>query len=1373
MCRKLLLLKLFILFISGAISAQNNPYRFSHLHISNGLSNNQVTAILKDKRGFMWFGTLSGLNRYDGYDFKIFKHDLRNPASINDDFIVSIFNGPDQKLWVQTRKSFNIYDPVTETFDRKPEVYLNQIGIPGAALTDIKTDENGVFWFLHPSRGLYKYKPKTAKALLLTHQQDDSISAEKITAIANDGKGSLWLIHEDGLLKKLDIRTNKVTKRVNPFPKSSRSSAYKLFVDKDGDLWFFVPGFQYGLFYYCPDKQLFRHITTDSGKVRLNNNLVNNVIQDKKGLIWIGTDHGGVNLLDKKDFLIRYLVNNETDDKSLAQNSITALYQDDADIIWLGTFKRGLSYYHKNIIRFPLYKHLPSDKNSLPYDDVNRFVEDAAGNLWIGTNGGGLIYFNRKTGHYTRYMHTADPNSISNDVVVSLCLDHTGKLWIGTYFGGLDCFDGEKFIHYRHDEKNPESLADDRVWEIKEDSQNRLWVGTLAGGLDLFDRKTGVFHHYKPGGTNSIHSTYIADIMEDHRKNLWFGTADGIDVLEHKTGRFLNYAHAENDPGSLSNNNVITIFQDSRKLVWVGTREGLDVYNADRKKLRSLRKEDGLPDNAVLTILEDRDQNLWLSTPNGLSNLMIRANGKSGYEIRFKNYDESDGLQGREFNENAAWKTRSGELIFGGGNGFNLFNPESMITNHQAPGVVLTDFQLFNKSIAVNEKIGKRTILEQSITESKEIILPYNENVFSIAFASLDFTKPAKTKYRYKLTGFDKGWLYADTKLRKATYTNLDPGDYVFHVNAANEEGIWNKTGKTLNIKILPPFWKTAWAYLAYFILVAGTLYLFRRRGIQKLQTEFALRQERQQARQMHELDMMKIKFFTNISHEFRTPLSLILAPTDKLLKQADNPDNIQQFHLIQRNARRLLHLVNQLLDFRKMEVKELRLHDTEGDIAVFLKEICYSFTDVAEKKNIAFSYNSIIDNLETRFDHDKMERILFNLLSNAFKFTAQDGAISVDVNLLRSGNDVKSELEILVKDNGIGMESDKQERIFERFFQNEVPGFMVNQGSGIGLAITKEFVSLHGGHISVQSEAGKGSCFRVIIPVSTVAVSARPVMQNEILVLQKDNETLSLGREQSRHDKKPALLLVEDNDDFRFYLKDNLKQFYHIMEAGNGKEGWQKTLFLHPDLVVSDINMPEMNGMELCRKIKQDNRTLHVPVILLTAFAGEEQQLKGLETGANDYMAKPFNFEILHSKIRNLLQQQEFSRKTYRKQIEVNHSATVIESQDEKFMQQMIRVISKNMSNPDFTVEELSREMNMSRVALYKKILGITGKTPIEYIKSVRLNHAAKLLEKSQLTIAEIAYEVGFNNPKYFSKSFKIEFGVLPSAYLKKEKDA
>ncbi len=1331
--------------------AQQDAFRFSRLNINHGLSHNYVSSFLKDSRGFVWVGTSSGLNRFDGYSLRIFRNDLRDTATISNNFINSMFEDPDGRIWVYSTTGstdINIFDPETESFSHRSQPFLKQYGIPEGGITDIFHDSGGRFWFVHQSQGLFRYSPrfKTSMPARYLPEGENITASTSISRIAEDHKGNIWMILRNGLIIRMDAETLKV-EYINPYIRDTyrkTDSEFKIVIDNDGDLWIYCHNANLGVALYDVAKDEFRHIGERSNGIKLNNNIIRGVVQDNLGNVWIATDHGGLNIIDKTKQTIRYQLHDPADEKSLAQNSINCMYKDPDGIIWVGSFKQGVSYYHESIVRFPLFRGM----------DVNSFVEDDRHNIWLGTNGSGLVEWDRDKGTFKSYKHSADPNSLSADVIVSMTKGKNNELWIGTYFGGLNKFDGRKFTHYRHDPSDPQSLSDESVWEVLEDSRGNLWIGTLQAGLDMFDRSTNIFRHYRNGDDNSIKTNYVTVLEEDSKGNIWVGTGFGIDVLERETGRFVHYANDPNNINSLSNNSILWIHEDSRKLVWVGTLEGLNVFDPAKRTFTSFRTEDGLPHNTILTILEDNAGNLWMSTPNGISNLVI-SNGK----FTFKNYDESDGLQGKQFNDNSALKTRDGHLIFGGVNGFNMFRPEDIRMNTLKPRIILSDFQVMNKSVRAGESIDGKVVLPKAINLTSDIELNHNQNAISIEFAALSYIHPEKSKYQYILEGSDQDWVTTSGMSRRATYTNLDPGDYTFRVRAANNDGVWSDEAVTLRITVLPPFWKTATAFVLYVITVLGILLMTRRLIQQRERMKFAIEQERREAQRMHDLDLMKIKFFTNVSHEFRTPLTLILTPIEKMLKTSTD-DQKGQLELIHRNARRLLNLINQLLDFRKLEVQEIKFNPSEGDVIRFIKDTAYSFTDLSEKKNIAFSFNTWVDSLEMIFDQDKLEKILFNLLSNAFKFTPENGAVSVNIDVKNEG-DLRW-LDIRVKDTGIGISPENQEKIFERFFQNDVPRSMVNQGTGIGLSIVKEFVRSFNGTVRVESEPNKGSTFIVELPVREIAHHE----EAELVVSHNEVPLGHIGDHEHHHERKPVLLLVEDNEDFRFYLKDNLKLNYDVVEAKNGKEGFKVAQQHLPDLIVTDVMMPEMNGVELCKAIKDHPNLSHIPVILLTARMAEEQKMEGFQAGADDYVTKPFSFEILQARIRNLIHQREIFHKDFRRQIEVKASTIRITSMDEKLIQNAIRIVENNITDPDFSVEDLSHELGMSRVHLYKKLLALTGKSPLEFIRTIRLQQAAQLLEKSQLSVSEIAYKVGFNNPKYFAKYFKEEYKVLPSAY-------
>lgn len=1362
-----------LLLFQSFVIAQGDAYQFMRLDLRNGLSHNQVNWMLKDSRGFMWFGTMSGLNRFDGYDFKVYKHDLHDSTSLSDNYVERIFELPEKKMWIATRNGNNIYNPVTDRVSRDDIGYLSDLSLPPGNVYAVVKDRQGNFWFLYQNNGgVYRYSPSTRKILALQHDPGDSLSiaSNDVAAMVQDADNYIWLVHRNGILEKLQKDTYKVLQRTQQIQRLTKGiiQNYSLFIDRDNELWIYAPlaGNPGGVFYYQTKNNQLTHITKEAGDIRINTNIVTGVTQDQEGIIWVGTDHGGVNLINKKNQSVNFLLTDAEDHTTISQNSIYSVYKDSSNNIWLGTYKQGVSYYNNSKAMFRLFRHKVSDPNSLPFEDVNRFAEDAKGNLWIGTNGGGLIYFDRTRKRYSVFRHNpSDPESLSNDVVVSLYIDHEQKLWVGTYFGGLNCYDGKKFKRFRHNPSDTNSISDNSIWEIFEDSRNNLWIGTLSGGLNRYDRKKNIFHHYRVEDGQSLHSNYISAIVEDSKGNIWLGTSNGIDVYDQEHNRFRYLGHADEDSSSLSNNNVITLLFDSKKRLWAGTREGLNLLDQKTNRFTVFRKEDGLADNTILTLLEDNKGTLWVGTPNGLSNVVVgEKSGKLTFDV--ENYDESNGLQGREFNDKSAFKTRWGELMFGGPNGFNLFNPDNFQTKVEVPKIVLTELLLFNTAVKVGEEIGGHTILQSAFAETKAITLRYNQNVFSVGFAAPGTIQSEKEKFLYILEGFNDGWLSTDGRQRTITYTNLDPGDYTFRVKADSEPGMGHSGEVTLRITVLPPFWMTWPAFLIYFVLATGVLLVGRRQIIQRARMRFQIDHQKKEAQRIHELDMLKLKFFTNVSHEFRTPLSLIIAPVEKMMKQTEDEGQKKHFQLIYRNAKRLLALVNQLLDFRKLEMRELRLHPAPGDIIGFVRELTFSFNDLAEKKNIRFAFCASLDSFEMMFDPDKVERIMFNLLSNAFKFTPEAGSINVQITLNRT-TDADSRIEIAVEDSGIGIPAEQQDRIFERFFQHETSGNILGQGSGIGLAISREFARLHGGTIAVRSTAGVGTAFTVILPVKPLQGIANDNAPVETAVIMHKVQPHSADEmPDTAAGKKASVLVVDDNDDIRFYIKDNLRTGYKVYEAMNGSEGWEKAQSLQPDVIISDIMMPGMNGLELCKKVKQDARTSHIPVILLTARSAEEQKLEGFDTGANDYITKPFSFEMLLSRVKGLLAHQEALRKLFQKQIEVEPSSISATPVDENFIRQAIDVVEKNMGESEFSVEDLSKALFMSRVALYKKLLSLTGKAPLDFIRSIRMKRAAQLLTKTQMTISEVAYAVGFSNPKYFTRFFKKEFNVLPTAY-------
>ncbi|HKP33108.1 MAG TPA: two-component regulator propeller domain-containing protein, partial [Chitinophagaceae bacterium] len=854
----LLFLFVTIAFASTAI-AQQGQFQFIQVNTTNGLSNNQVNSIFKDSRGFMWFGTMSGLNRYDGIRYKIFTHDPKDSLTINDNWINHIVEGPGGKLWINTNEGYNIYDPATERFDRDPAHMLQSLSIFVPTVQDIIRTREGNFWFIHPEQGLSYYHTASKKSTPILHSLRDttSISSNKIASLQEDNIGNIWIVHMSGVIEQLDSKTLKVKYRNDRLAKLNNNlqQQFVLFIDSDNELWIYSKGKSLGVFYVAPASGEIISINRSGIPNRsLNSNIIMGIQQDDFGRIWIGTDHGGINLIDKSSFNISYVVNEQIDHKSLSENSINCLYKDNENIMWVGTYKKGINYYYSSLIKFPVFKLQTSKSDWLQYGDVNAFAEDRKGNIWIGTDGGGLIYFDREKNKFTQFLNNpSDKNSIGSNVIVSLLVDHNQKLWIGTYHGGLNSYDGKKFTRYMHDEKNVSSISDNSVWEIYEDSKQNLWIGTLDHGLSRFDAKTNAFVHYNSGQEHSTHSTYISAILEDKEGNLWIGTSEGIDVFEKATNQYKHYGYDKRNPKGLSNNTITCIYEGTRGYIWIGTYSGLNQFDPKTKTFKTFRVEDGLPENTIFGILEDKNHSFWISTTKGLSNLVLNTEG-SEYQYIFRNYDETDGLQGMHFNENASFKTSRGEMIFGGAAGFNIFRPEQIRINGKTPQIVLTDFEIFNNTLKPGEKFQGNVILEKSLVELKKIEIPYKANFFSVEFAALNFSQPEKNNYKYKLDGFNDEWITADKNVRKATFTNLDPGVYTFHLKASNNDGVWNEAGIKLQITVLPPFWRTPIAYGVYFLIFLGFLYLGRRLLLDRERMKYNIQSKAREAEQMQEL---------------------------------------------------------------------------------------------------------------------------------------------------------------------------------------------------------------------------------------------------------------------------------------------------------------------------------------------------------------------------------------------------------------------------------------------------------------------------------------------------------------------------------------
>ena len=848
---------------------------------------------------------------------------------------------------------------------------------------------------------------------------------------------------------------------------------------------------------------------------------------------------------------------------------------------------------------------------------------------------------------------------------------------------------------------------------------------------------------------------------------LFFGTANqGVGMMDMRT-REIKKIQGQSGNVKLSNDAVNHVYKDSRGLVWIATREGLNVYDTRRHVFLDLSSVAEAKGNFIAAITEDQERNMWVSTSRKVIRVTVASDGKGSYLFDSRAYNSEDGLQNCDFNQRSIKTLHNGIIAIGGLYGVNVFAPDHIRYNKMLPNVMFTGLSLFDEAVKVGQSYGGRVLIEKELNDVENVEFDYKQNIFSVSFASDNYNLPEKTQYMYKLEGFNNDWLTLPLGVHNVTFTNLAPGKYVLRVKAINSDGYVGIKEATLGIVVNPPFWMSWWAYLLYAVGLVIVLFLARYRMLKREREKFHLQQIENEVAKNEEINNMKFRFFTNVSHELRTPLTLIISPLEGMLKETTDELQSTRLQLMYRNAQRLLHLVNQLLDFRKGEMSTHQLSLSEGDIISYVHSVCNSFLLMADKKHIQFSFFSGIDTFSMAFDADKVGKIVMNLLSNAFKFTPEGGRVTVMIEHVAGTPDI---LEIKIADTGIGISDVDKEHIFERFYQAGHKGVEETTGNGIGLSLVRDFVTLHEGEVKVFDNIGMGSVFVIQFPVKHVETQVQlPEETGMPAGDEEDKEMKEEAREEMERKNFPLLLIVDDNEDFRIFMRYSLELQYRVKLAVNGKEAWEMMQEELPDLVISDVMMPQMDGNELCRLIKQDKRTAHIPVILLTARQNTEAKLEGLQTGADDYVTKPFNMTILVLRIRKLIELSRYHRVT-QGMIDPAPSEIVITSLDEKLIEKAIKYVEDNMSRTELSVEELSRELGMSRVHLYKKLLQITGKTPIEFIRVIRLKRAAQLLRESQLHVSEVAFEVGFNNPKYFSRYFKDEFGVLPSVYQEKE---
>ena len=1334
-----------LLLTSWMVVAQS--YQFKHLEVSDGLSNNSVNTICKDRDGFMWFGTATGLNRYDGYTFKIYQHAENDPESLPDNYITDIVEMPDGRFWINTARGYVLFDKEQDCFITDVTGFMKNLE-SGGVPEQVFVDREGNTCLSVAGEGCYRYK-EGGKATFFSYVEH-SLPEYGVTQIAECSDG-LLLIYNTGLLVCLDHATLAIKWKFDEIKKyipAGKTIEFSLFVDRDNCIWAYS---LMGIWAYDCGTKSWRTDLTAIWSSRPDV-IIHAVAQDIEGRIWVGKDYDGIDVFEKETGKVTSLVAHDDNGRSLSHNTIYDLYADRDGIMWVGTYKKGVSYYSESIFKFNMYE----------WGDITCIEQADENKLWLGTNDHGILLWNRFTGKAEPFWRDAE-RQLPNPVV-SMLKSKDGKLWVGTFNGGLYCMNGSQVRSYKEGVGN--ALASNNVWALVEDDKGRIWIASLGGGLQCLEPSSGTFETYTSNNSALLENN-VTSLCWGDDNTLFFGTANqGVGMMDMRT-REIKKVQGQSGSMKMSNDAVNHVYKDSRGLIWIATREGLNVYDVRRHLFLDLSPVAEAKGSFIAAITEDQERNMWVSTSRKVIRVTVASDGKGSYLFDSRAYNSEDGLQNCDFNQRSIKTLHNGIIVIGGLYGVNVFAPDHIRYNKMLPNVMFTGLSLFDEAVKVGQSYGGRVLIEKELNDVENVEFDYKQNIFSVSFASDNYNLPEKTQYMYKLEGFNNDWLTLPLGVHNVTFTNLAPGKYVLRVKAINSDGYVGMKEATLGIVVNPPFWMSWWAYLLYAIGLVVVFFLARYRMLKREREKFHLQQIENEVAKNEEINNMKFRFFTNVSHELRTPLTLIISPLEGMLKETTDELQSTRLQLMYRNAQRLLHLVNQLLDFRKGEMSTHQLSLSEGDIISYVHSVCNSFLLMADKKHIQFSFFSGIDTFSMAFDADKVGKIVMNLLSNAFKFTPEGGRVTVMIEHVAGTPDM---LEIKIADTGIGISDVDKEHIFERFYQADHKGVEETTGNGIGLSLVRDFVTLHEGEVKVFDNIGTGSVFVIQFPVKHVETQVQLPPETGISIgEEEDKEIKEETREETERKDFPLLLIVDDNEDFRIFMRYSLELQYRVKLAVNGNEAWEMMQEELPDLVISDVMMPQMDGNELCRLIKKDKRTAHIPVILLTARQNTEAKLEGLQTGADDYVTKPFNMTILVLRIRKLIELSRYHRVT-QGMIDPVPSEIVITSLDEKLIEKAIKYVEDNMSRTELSVEELSRELGMSRVHLYKKLLQITGKTPIEFICVIRLKRAAQLLRESQLHVSEVAFEVGFNNPKYFSRYFKDEFGVLPSVYQEKE---
>lgn len=1387
--------------------SQDDALKFERFTLEDGLPTAPATAPVQDANGFLWIGTWNGLYKYDGYTFQGFWHDPADPQSISHDWCVP-FIDRQGNFWVGTRLGLDRFDPVQETFTHFLHDADDPYSISGGSVDNIRDDRHGRLW-VGTGNGLNKFDPKTERFTRFYYDPQDtaSLSGNQVACILEDDSGGIWIgtgnpFAPDALGGLNHFQEASGTfQRYFVYPKnrlSPRNFVQALWHSPEDDIW--IGTWQGGLYRLNRRSGVITDVPDPRYPLEKSRSdfhgITDIAAQPGTDYFWLSTFGGGLIRYNRKSFEYDNFRFDPDDPFSISENRVWQVSVDQSNTLWIGT--------HTGLNKVDLSGKFPEFSLNLGADEwVTDILEDQAGILWLGTTEMRLIRWDRSLNTVNSFKPDSTNCAHWNVPGAAVAESANGWLWFANHCG-LVQFNPRinAFVTPAAPANLPTDVTSDQPLKIIEDNFRQLWFSSHP--LIRVDLETGHPTRYDPvpGNAASLSNADVDAIYEDRNGDIWAGTANGLNRYDRKNGSFTRFL----------------MIEDAEKTAVTGIREGADgmlyvstdTYGMIRLNPASGEYEkftvrDGMHTNTFFNLLPDKSGAYWL----------FAASGATRYDpvSRISKYfDQSDGLVEMLFSKRAVYRTAAGAFVLGGRGSINLFDPADYRDSAGPPKVVLNGLRISGEPL----RPGKDSPLTKPVSETKTLILAHDQNNLTFEFMAIDYRNPKLNQYRYRLENYDNGWVEAGAQ-RTARYTNLFPGTYTFQVIAANSDGVWNTDGVSLEIVIRKPWWQTWWAYLLYASGLLALLLGLRRYEMNRIHLQNQLRLEQVEAEKFRELDQLKSRFFANISHEFRTPLTLIIGQMRAIAGEIPKDHLNAKLKIALRNSHRLLHLVNQLLDISKLESGGMKINAVHRDVLPFLKNLVYSFESLAEERDIELGFQTAHREIVCDYEPDKLEKIILNLLSNAFKFTPAGGSIQVVVAVgsippgsgeagKRGSGDawsverkarghptstpktfgehpassINDFIEIRVSDTGIGISAERLPHIFERFYQADDADTREYAGSGIGLSLVKELVGLFNGQISVSSEKGRGTTFTVLLPLRQQNLEAAETEASDPGAADTIPDVYFPAFETEPEPAPPAeippgatsVLLIEDNAEVRAYIREHLQQLYHVQEAADGRQGLRMAQASIPDLIISDVMMPGMDGFQLSRQIRADERTSHIPLILLTARAEDHDKIAGLQTGVDDYLIKPFNPEELRARIENLIQMRRKLRERFSTATIVRPGDVSVISADQQFLQRVLHVIEAEMGDDAFNVESLAAAVNLSETQLNRKLNALINQPPGQLLRSMRLERAADLLKQNAGNVAEICYQVGFSDQANFSRNFKKQFGVSPGKFKKQPSD-